>query len=126
MPVLNEMRTITAHRASDLGASLVTWSARLSVAGKAPVNLTGESYVGLGMRFLPAMDAGGRFITPDGKRGEVIRGAMRVLRAPSCAPIQRPPMVSWSQWPCSTTPGIRVIRPRCLPRASRSPTFQQR
>lgn len=84
--VLNEKRTITACPDDRPRVSLFTWRTQLTPAeGKASVTLSGAHYVGLGMRFLTSMDKGGRFLLPDGKQGDVVRGTERVGPARWCA-----------------------------------------
>lgn len=67
-------------------ATLVTWRSRLSPPpGKDSVELTGSHYFGLGMRFLAAMDRGGRFFNATEAPGEVVRGTERLAPARWCA-----------------------------------------
>jgi len=82
VPLLAEQRTITAHVAKDLDASLLTWQTQLQPAeGKDSVKLTGSHYFGLGMRFVQSMDRVGRFFNPTGKQGPIARGKERLTRA---------------------------------------------
>jgi len=86
IPVLNEKRIIVAYGGDDLPMTLITWQSRLEPPrAEGVVTLTGAHYVGLGMRFVTSMDNGGRFITPEGKQGDVVRGTERVTPAPWCA-----------------------------------------
>jgi hypothetical protein len=85
-PVLRERRTIDLYCAKDLGATLLSWSTRLSPAeGRPSVRVTGSHYAGLGMRFIVPMDKGGTFLNPTGKAGEVVRGTERLVAAEWCA-----------------------------------------
>ena len=73
-------------RAADFGATLVEWRCRLQPPpGKDSIVLTGHHYHGLGMRFLPSMDTGGRFFNADDKIGEIVRGDERLTPAKWCA-----------------------------------------
>jgi hypothetical protein len=47
--------------------------------------LAGSHYFGLGVRFAETMDRDGKFLTPDGKLGDVVRGAERLTPAAWCA-----------------------------------------
>lgn len=85
-PVLAEQRRIIVHDATPIKATLLTWRARLTPAeGRERTKLWGRHYFGLGMRFVTAMDTGGRFIHPTGEAGEKVRGSEKLVRAPWCA-----------------------------------------
>ncbi len=85
-PLLIERRTISVKKATDLGATLITWESRLSTPpGKDSVTLTGHHYFGLGMRFVQSMDKGGRFFNADDKAGEIVRGDERLTPTKWCA-----------------------------------------
>jgi hypothetical protein len=84
--LVQERRRLDVDLGPDLGATLLTWSSELRLpAGRAPAKLWGRHYFGLGARFVAAMDRSGRFQTPDGKLGEVVRGDERLTRAEWCA-----------------------------------------
>ena len=69
----------------DLGATLVDWRCRLQTPpGKHSMVLGGDHFFGLGIRFLAAMDEGGRFSTPH-QRGEMCAGDERLTPAKWCA-----------------------------------------
>jgi len=68
--VLVERRTIRAMRTGEPAATLLCWQAQLAAPHeKQPATLSGSTYFGLGMRFVPSMDTGGRFFNSDGKAG---------------------------------------------------------
>jgi len=71
--VLRETRAVSVwSRQSNatLNSTYVTWQTRLEPPpGKDSVTLTGSTYFGLGMRFVPSMDKGGHFVNADGKTG---------------------------------------------------------
>lgn len=86
--LLNEERTILVHEDQlfeQLGATLLTWTSRLSAAGGVDRTLSGAHYYGLGMRFLVSMDKGGKFMNSAGIEGRIFRGAERLLCANWCA-----------------------------------------
>ncbi|MCY3020823.1 MAG: PmoA family protein, partial [Planctomycetota bacterium] len=86
-PLMQETRQLTVYRSPDLGASLLTWRARLSPAeGRPEIKLGGNHYHGLGMRFLACMDKVGEFFTPEGKiGGEAVRGDEKLTKGTWCA-----------------------------------------
>jgi hypothetical protein len=85
-PLMVERRSVDVLRAADFGATLVEWRCRLQPPpGKDSIMLTGHHYHGLGMRFLPSMDQGGRFFNADDKIGEVVRGDERLTPTKWCA-----------------------------------------
>ena len=68
--LLHEHRTIETYARDDLRATLLTWQSRLAPpSGKTSAELTGSTYFGLGMRFVPSMDTGGTFINAAGGTG---------------------------------------------------------
>lgn len=82
--LMTERRTIELHGGRD--ASVLTWRSRLALpAGKKTARLTGSHYFGLGMRFVPSMDIGGRFDNATGKDGKVVRGTEKLTPATWCA-----------------------------------------
>ena len=82
--LVTEHRTIEVHGGPD--ASVLTWRSRLTLpAGKKTARLTGAHYFGLGMRFVPSMDTGGRFDNAGGKDGKVVRGTEKLTPATWCA-----------------------------------------
>jgi hypothetical protein len=85
--VAREERTLEASAAQDIDATLLTWRTKLSAADKdKPLALKGDHYYGLGMRFVRAMDKGGRFIFPEGVTfGVLVRGDEHVTPANWCA-----------------------------------------
>jgi len=85
--VLAERRSIEVGTAKQpRPVTLLTWRSRLSVPpGKDAVELTGESYFGLGMRFVTSMDRGGRFFSSARALGDVIRRDQRLTAARWCA-----------------------------------------
>ena len=84
--LLTERRTIEMHGRDTAGASMLTWRSRLALPpGKKTARLTGAHYFGLGMRFVPSMDTGGRFDNATGKDGKVVRGTEKLTPATWCA-----------------------------------------
>ena len=90
-PLLVERRQIDVledqgRAAPDSGATLVHWRCRLAAPpGKESMTLTGHHYFGLGMRFVPSMDKGGRFFNADDKPGEDGPNGCRLVRTRWCA-----------------------------------------
>jgi hypothetical protein len=77
-PVLFEDRRIELVQMKDQKASLLTWDSVLSLPeGKKTATLGGNEYYGLGMRFLPSMDKGGKSFNADGKAGVQATNAIR-------------------------------------------------
>ena len=72
MPLLRETRRLAMCHGEDLGASLVDWRTVLTVQGREGVVLSGPRYVGLGVRFVKAMDSAGRFRNANDQLG--VRG----------------------------------------------------
>ncbi len=68
--LLRETRTLGLARLPDSPATLVGWRSKLEVPpGKNSVTLGGSAYFGLGMRFVEAMDRGGKFHNAEAKTG---------------------------------------------------------
>jgi LacI family transcriptional regulator len=68
--MLQERRLAVIARLSEPAATLIGWGSTLEPpTGKDSVTLSGSSYFGLGMRFVPSMDKGGKFFNADGKTG---------------------------------------------------------
>jgi len=68
--LMREARTIAVCRPPQSEATLVGWQSRLETPpGKDAITLSGSPYFGLGMRFVPSMDKGGKFQNADGKTG---------------------------------------------------------
>jgi len=85
-PLLVERRAVGVRQDSDLSATLVEWQCRIETPpGKDSISLTGSHYFGLGMRFLPSMDSGGRHFNADDKPGEVVRGDEWLTAVKWCA-----------------------------------------
>jgi len=83
-PVLIEDRDIRLHPME--GVTLATWTSKISPPrSDQPVRLTGSHYFGLGLRFIRSMDKDGKWIAPDGKLGDVVRGDERLTPAKWCA-----------------------------------------
>ena len=71
---------------TGFGATLIDWQCRLAAPeGKESVTLSGAHYNGLGMRFVPSMDKGGRFFNADDKPGEDGPNSCRLTRTRWCA-----------------------------------------
>ena len=84
--LLQERRHLKLTDRQVQGASLLTWESELSApAGKPQVELWGRHYFGLGLRMVPSMDQGGRFLNPTNEEGETVRGTEKLLCAPWCA-----------------------------------------
>ncbi len=84
--MLSERRIVTAGRAGQPAATVLTWTCELAVpAGKKSVLLSGAHYHGLGMRFIRSMDADGEFRNPDRDPGVIFRGEERLLCSRWCA-----------------------------------------
>ncbi|MBN2577541.1 MAG: PmoA family protein [Pirellulales bacterium] len=85
-PVLREARRLEVYAAADLGATLMTWRSQLAASsGKAAVELSGDHFFGLGMRFVPSMDRSGEFFFSDKAKSEPVRGSERLTSARWCA-----------------------------------------
>jgi hypothetical protein len=85
-PIVQESRRIVAFASPNINATLLSWHATLEpAAGKESVTLGGSHYFGLGMRFIPSMDAAGEFVTSDNKEGEAVRGSEKLTPARWCA-----------------------------------------
>jgi len=81
-PVLVEQRTFEAYTAADLPATLLTWRSSLSSPpGNEKTMLTGSHYNGVGMRFVPSMDKGGKFFGDTKGKGINVRGTEYVTPA---------------------------------------------
>ncbi|MGL6193343.1 MAG: DUF6807 family protein [Thermoguttaceae bacterium] len=74
--ILKEDREIDVKCDSTKDYTLLTWVSDLKVAdSEKPVELSGDHYFGLGLRFNQTMDKDGKFFTNEGdKLGELIRG----------------------------------------------------
>lgn len=84
--LLAEMRLIHVTRRAPLEPTVLTWESRLSAPeGKSSVTLTGSHYFGLGLRFIRAMDARGKFLNADNEPGTIFRGEERLVRSNWCA-----------------------------------------
>ncbi|MBN2131828.1 MAG: PmoA family protein [Sedimentisphaerales bacterium] len=84
--LLTEQRAVSVLRPVTPPVTILRWGSRLSVPpGKSSVVLTGAHYFGLGMRFIPKMDARGTFRSAGGKPGVIFRGEERLVRADWCA-----------------------------------------
>jgi hypothetical protein len=84
--LVKEVRRIELFSSPELKATLLSWHAKLEpAAGKEKVDLGGEHYFGLGMRFVPSMDETGEFINSENKEGESIRGSEKLTSAKWCA-----------------------------------------
>ena len=84
--ILAEKRTIRLETTHPQGASLLTWQTALTPAkGRKSVKLHGSHYFGLGVRFVAAMDKGGRFFNPTRQAGKTVRGTERLVAARWCA-----------------------------------------
>lgn len=85
-PMMIERRTIDVVQAGDPAATLINWRCRFQTPpGKDVIVLGGKFYHGLGMRFLPSMDTGGRFIYADDAPSEKLEGELRLTPAVWCA-----------------------------------------
>ena len=85
-PVLIERRSVRVLSAADLDATLLEWRCCLHTPpGRNTIELSGHPYYGLGMRFLPSMNDGGRFFNANGKPGVVIGGDQRLTVTKWCA-----------------------------------------
>lgn len=78
--LLNEERSVQIHSGP---VTLLTWRSRLQA--KEEIQLTGNHYFGLGMRFLASMDKIGTFINSANATGDVVRGTERLTDANWCA-----------------------------------------
>jgi len=84
--LLVEQRTIAASYLPKHKVTLLTWTSAFEPAGsRESITLTGSHYQGLGLRFIRAMDANGRFRNADGRQGKVFRGDERLVRSKWCA-----------------------------------------
>jgi Family of unknown function (DUF6807) len=84
--LLAERRSIVVTRPGPTGRTMVIWESRLAVpTGKSSVTLTGSHYFGLGLRFIRAMDATGKFRNADNESSTVFRGEERLVRSNWCA-----------------------------------------
>ncbi len=84
--LLAETRVIHVARRRPPEPTVLTWESRLSTPRKkSSVTLSGSHYFGLGLRFIPAMDAKGTFRNADSKPGTVFRGEERLVRSNWCA-----------------------------------------
>jgi len=82
--ILAEDRMLRLHPTP--GVTLMSWTSTLSPKpGGQAVKLTGSHYFGLGMRFIRSMDKSGKWITPGGKLGAVVRGDERLTPGKWCA-----------------------------------------
>jgi hypothetical protein len=85
-PMMTERRTINVVQTGDPTATLVNWQCRFATPpGKDAIAIGGKFYHGLGMRFLPSMDTGGRFMYADDAPGEKLEGELRLTPAKWCA-----------------------------------------
>ncbi len=85
--LVREERSVAAHAAEGIDATLLTWRTKLASAdADKPLTLRGDHYYGLGMRFVRAMDRGGKFLYPEGTaKGVLVRGDEYVTPADWCA-----------------------------------------
>lgn len=83
-PLLRERREVRVLQ--DRLVTLVEWTSSFEVPeGRESVTIGGSHYFGLGMRFVRALDGVGRFVTPSGEDGELVRGEERLYRGAWCA-----------------------------------------
>ena len=81
-----ENRTIDAWAGRDIPATLLTWRTTLRPAeGISTIQMTGQHYDGLGIRFIESMDGVGRFFSATSDPGQLVRGTERVVPAKWCA-----------------------------------------
>ena len=85
IPYIHEKRIIKVN-SSDDGPRVVTWESIFSLAkDRKTAKFTGEHFHGLGLRFVPAMNTGGRFFSSTKDEGKVFRGDERLRGGHWCA-----------------------------------------
>lgn len=73
--LLLEKRSVELLMPKDSKVSLLSWTSTLSLLpGKQTAELSGSEYFGFGMRFVEAMDKGGRIIVADGAKSRSVLG----------------------------------------------------
>lgn len=84
--LLAEERSISVRPMLPENASLLTWSSQLHCPQSKPsIEISGNHYYGLGMRFVEEMDEVGRFINASEDPGTIFRGEERLMRGAWCA-----------------------------------------
>lgn len=84
--VAQEHRELIAGSNDAVTVSMLTWKSSLSAAdGDDSISLNGERYFGLGMRFVHAMDEGGRFIVAEDRSADLTEDSENLIRASWCA-----------------------------------------
>jgi len=85
-----EERRIEVRPGGSGGPTRLTWRSCVRPAsGMDSVELWGRPYFGLGIRFVADLDRVGRFVTPEGRSGERVRGDERLVRSRWCAYVVR-------------------------------------
>lgn len=83
--LLQERRELTVRHERDARVLWLSWNSRLaSTAGQRAV-LTGQRYFGLGVRFVQAMDQGGKFLFADDRSADPAPRHENLIRASWCA-----------------------------------------